>query len=346
MKLEVAEVPAAGRPASFAGAVGSGFSLEVSADRSVVQLGEPIELTFHLRGHGDLSSAGLPPLAAEGLFDPARFRLPDEAPAGLLDEDGKHFKVTLRVLDASVREIPALAYCWFDADTRRFETVHSQPIALSVGAARIVGADAVASGAGEALDAGRGGPAAGAMGAEGAAVDNAQANTPSDMPGECGIGVGSGAASESGARMSSLAESAANLAVERDPVVLLRAARVSRGAGIATVSLYGIGLALLGFGLLDRRRRSVDPRVRERLAGLTRAKQAIDAAVAPGNAPRALAPSAARCASSWPPFPTRRRPPSTRCSPNATRSDSHRERAGAARLDRVFPRPSACALGA
>lgn len=84
--------------------------------------------------------------------------------------------------------------------------------------------------------------------------------------------------------MSSLAESAANLAVERDPGVLLRAARVSRGAGIATVSLYGIGLALLGFGLLDRRRRSVDPRVRERLAGLARAKQALEAAVAPGNA--------------------------------------------------------------
>ncbi len=282
VKLEVAELPAAGRPASFAGAIGSGFSLEVSADRSVVQLGEPIELAFHLRGHGDLSSAGLPPLAAEGLFDPARFRLPEEAPAGLLDEDGKHFKLTLRVLDASVREIPALAYSWFDADTRRFETVHSQPIALSVGAARIVGADAVESGSGDALDSGAAGTAAGATGAEGAVADDTQANTPSNRPGNATAP--SGATSEAGARMSSLAESAANLAVERDPVVLLRAARVSRGAGIATVSLYGIGLALLGFGLLDRRRRSVDPRVRERLAGLTRAKQAVAAAVAPGNA--------------------------------------------------------------
>ncbi len=277
VKLEVAEVPATGRPASFAGAVGSGFSLEVGADRSVVQLGEPIELNFHLRGHGDLSSAGLPPLDADGLFDPARFRLPEEAPAGLLDEDGKHFKVTLRVLDANVREIPALAYSWFDADTRRFETVHSQPIALSVGAARIVGADAVTSGAGVALDASAEGEAARAREAAGEAVANTAANPSGTTPGS------SAAAGEAGARMSSLAESAANLAVERDAGILLRAARMSRGAGLATVSLYGIGLELLGFGILDRRRRSLDPRVRERLASLARAKQAVEAASAPGN---------------------------------------------------------------
>jgi len=120
VRIEVAEVPRTGRPASFAGAVGSGFSLEVDADRSVVQLGEPILLSFHLRGNGDLSSASLPALDAEGLFDPARFRLPEDSPAGIVDEDGKHFDVTLRVLDAGVREIPALAYSWFDAETRRF----------------------------------------------------------------------------------------------------------------------------------------------------------------------------------------------------------------------------------
>lgn len=274
--IEVAEVPAIGRPASFAGAVGSGFSLDVAADRSVVQLGEPIALTFHLRGHGDLSSAGLPPLTAEGLFDPARFRLPDEAPAGILDVHGKRFEVTLRVLDANVREIPALAYSWFDAETRRFETVHSQPIALSVGAARVVGAEAVASRAGEAGAAGSLAPPSAAAGAAG---------TADGMPGGSSSAPGSSAnaAAGGGARQSSLAESAANLAVERDPEVLLRAARVQRGARLATLSLYGVGFALLGLGFLDRRRRAVDPRQRERLRRLADTRQAIEAAVAAGN---------------------------------------------------------------
>ena len=89
--VEIAEVPRRGRPGSFAGAVGEGFSLEVAADRSVVQLGEPIILSFHLRGDGDLSSASLPPLDAEGLLDPRKFRLPEDSPAGIVDEDGKHF---------------------------------------------------------------------------------------------------------------------------------------------------------------------------------------------------------------------------------------------------------------
>ena len=85
--IEVAAVPSANRPESFAGAVGRGYSLEVSADRSVVQVGDPITLTFTLRGEGNLQSAGLPPLSAKGLLDPARFRVPVGDLAGKLEGD-------------------------------------------------------------------------------------------------------------------------------------------------------------------------------------------------------------------------------------------------------------------
>ncbi|MBK7948224.1 MAG: BatD family protein [Deltaproteobacteria bacterium] len=280
LRLEVAELPREGRPASFAGAVGSDFSLEVQADRSVVQLGEPIELDFRVRGHGDLSSAGLPPLDAPGLFDPARFRLPEEAPAGILDEDGKHFRVTVRVLDANVREIPSLEYAWFDSETRRFETVRSQPIALSVSAAQVVGADAVTSapGAGGA-DASGGGALAED---EAAAIKGASAGR-GDAAGGASTAEGRGGPGGGPARSSSLAESAANLAVERDPDVLLQGVRANRGVGIATVSLYLVGLALVGLGFVDRRRRAVDPRLRARIDALQRAKQAVESALAHGS---------------------------------------------------------------
>ncbi len=274
VQLEVAEVPAEGRPASYAGAVGSDFSLEVEADRSVVQLGEPISLRFHLRGRGDLSAAGLPPLTAEGLFDPALFRLPEEAPAGLVDEDGKHFEVTLRVLDASVREIPPLAYSWFDAETRRFETVHSRPIALSVGAAQVVGAESVERGSAE----------DDANGAAGGTASGAPAAKPDGL-----TATGTGAEIEAAARRASLAESAANLALERDPDTLLRAARTEQRSGLATLSLYAAGLALLGFGIFDRRRRAVDPRWREHKQAVEAARAAIEAACASGNAEGAAA---------------------------------------------------------
>lgn len=282
VRIEVAEVPAQGRPASFAGAVGSDFSLEVTADRSVVQLGEPIELAFHLRGHGDLSSAGLPDFAQPGQLEPGRFRLPDEAPAGVIDGDGKRFRSTVRVLDAGVREIPALAYSWFDAQTRRFETVRSQPIALSVGAARVVGADAVSvADPGAAPAPGTGDEGAGAGESPEAVVAGA-ADAPSESDAALRAGAGSGATSGGDVLAGSLAERAANLALEQDPARVLRSGRASASRPLAPVVLYAVGAALLAAAFVDRRRRAVDPALRRRLAHLDAAQRAVEAALAPG----------------------------------------------------------------
>ncbi|MFP6655828.1 MAG: BatD family protein [Myxococcota bacterium] len=250
VSIEVAEVPRKGRPPSFAGAVGEGFSLEVSADRSVVQLGEPISLSFHLRGDGDLSSAGLPPLDAPGLFDPKQFRIPEDSPAGILDEDGKSFDVIVRVLDAGVREIPALAYSWFDAKTRKFETARSQPIALSVGAAQVIGADAVT----RLL----------ARGSESAVPSVA------DRPvGANGKGV---------VRSTSLLWTGANLAVERDLSRLLRRAGTGGRNDVWILFSYASGVILLGFAAFDARRREADPQIRRRARVFKRAKHAVEKA--------------------------------------------------------------------
>lgn len=64
-KLVVKPPPAAGKPETFAGAVGQGFSFEVSADRSVVQVGDPITLTLKIEGDGNMATIGLPKLEAE-----------------------------------------------------------------------------------------------------------------------------------------------------------------------------------------------------------------------------------------------------------------------------------------
>ncbi len=254
VRIEVAEVPREGRPASFAGAVGEGFSLEVSADRSVVQLGEPIQLRVDLRGDGDLSSASLPRLDAEGLFDSSRFRLPEDPPAGILDERGKHFEFTLRVLDASVREIPALEYAWFDARTRRFETTRSRPIALSVGAAEIVGADAVQS----------------ALTREGADL----AFGDSDPSSAAAANV------EDAVTLTSLALAGANLAVDRDPARLLRDDRARGTRGPVLIALHFVGLACAVFAVVDARRRRVDPQTTRRARAWRRARAEVESALA------------------------------------------------------------------
>ena len=132
--LDVQAVPAVGRPASFAGAIGEGFSLEVAADRTVLQAGDPVKLTFTIHGDGSLDSASLPALAAAGL-SPTQFRLPDGDVPGIAEAGGKRFEVTVRVVDPAVREIPPIEYSWFNhVDGNLFVTLASAPSSLQISA--------------------------------------------------------------------------------------------------------------------------------------------------------------------------------------------------------------------
>ncbi len=148
-KFEVKALPRAGRPASFTNAVGTGFSIAITTSRSVVSVGEPIELTVVLRGARGLAGLSLPSMIGEGRLSSDLFdRIGDEA-TGVMAEDGlsKTFKVTVVLKSADAREIPPVEFSYFDPEDASFKTAQSQPIALNVGGADMVGAqDVVGSG--------------------------------------------------------------------------------------------------------------------------------------------------------------------------------------------------------
>ncbi len=139
--LEVRALPQAGRPTSFAGAVGTGFSLAVRASRSVVSLGEPVELELTVRGEVGLDTLALPRLDGDGGLPKASFTVPGDPPIGELAADGKSkvFKVAAQVVGPAT-EIPALALAYFDPVAQAYRTVTSEPIALSVKQGTRVGA--------------------------------------------------------------------------------------------------------------------------------------------------------------------------------------------------------------
>jgi hypothetical protein len=192
-KLVVKAPPSRGQPDHFSGAVGRGFSLEVAADRSVVQLGDPITLTFTVRGDGNLASVGPPRLDAAGGLSPEQFRLPEGDVSGRVIDDAKVFQITLRVLDDSVQAVPALAYSWFDPELDAYQTAKSRPIALSVRPAQVISADDVMTATPE--------PRTPAM------------DEPEASPAEPGSPL---------ARRGSFSLTGADLSVVRDPEVLLR----------------------------------------------------------------------------------------------------------------------------
>ena len=144
--LDVKPLPESGRPPAFAGAVGEQFSIEVRTSRSVVQLGEPVELDITVKSNQRLDALGLGKLDTEGRLPKDKFTVSDEPPTGELSADGKTktFKVVAQVTGPAT-EVPAIAFAYFDPRKATYHTIHSEPIALSVKGGSIVGASDVVS---------------------------------------------------------------------------------------------------------------------------------------------------------------------------------------------------------
>ncbi len=226
-RLVVREIPRSGRPPGFAGAVGQGFTLEVSADRSVVRVGDPIQLTLVLRGDGNLESAGLPALVEDVGLSPQQFRLPAGDLDGVVEGGAKTFTVPIRAISESVREIPPLHYAYFDPVAQAFRSTQSRPIALSVRPASLVTAGDVVMGESPDLVA--------------TSAPNGMARVVQEEPSAGGFSpVG------------------ANLSIVREPEELLGQARVAVGS-VGLGAIYAVSLALLGSSFVLRRRADVDP---------------------------------------------------------------------------------------
>ncbi|MDE0008999.1 MAG: hypothetical protein OXS50_12045, partial [Gammaproteobacteria bacterium] len=139
-------LPETARPPTFVNAIGTGYAIDVSASRTVVGAGEPIELTIRIGGDGALDGLSLPNLHDAGL--PAeQFTVLEPPDVGQVDVSTKTFDATVRVMAEGVGEIPAIAFSWFDPVAGEYRTAWSRPVALSVGAGEVVGVTDVATSA-------------------------------------------------------------------------------------------------------------------------------------------------------------------------------------------------------
>ena len=142
--LDVKALPETDKPNNFAGAVGDQFAIDVQTSRSVVKLGEPVELAIRIKSNQRLDSLALGRLDREGGLPKDKFVVPSEPATGELSDDGKTktFKVTAQVTGPAT-EVPAIAFSYFDPARTAYQTIHSEPIALSVAGGSVVRADHV-----------------------------------------------------------------------------------------------------------------------------------------------------------------------------------------------------------
>lgn len=249
-RVTVRAAPQAGRPASFSGAIGADLELRASADRTVVQVGDPITLTLTVRGDTLLETLALPDAPALGL-DPERFRLSREADTGRIDGESKVFNLTLRVASDAVGEIPPLTLSWFDPRSGRYQTTRSAPIALSVRPGQVVSAADV----------------------ERQLLPGEQAPSAVDAPAEPQPAAAAGATDDA----PDLELARADLTVETGRRQLTAAPPWYLGTS-AQLAAYGSGLLLLGSGLALRQRRLRDPRQLATQAALHGLRERIAAA--------------------------------------------------------------------
>ena len=124
--LNVLPLPDAGRPADFSGAVGR-FDLDVAAAPLALVVGDPVTVTWTLRGTGSLEGVTPPAITAS---DALRVYPMQASGQGTTGERG--FEQVVIPLRPGTVDLPETRFSYFDPEAHEYRTVVRPPIALAV----------------------------------------------------------------------------------------------------------------------------------------------------------------------------------------------------------------------
>ena len=130
--LSIRALPTAGKPDSFYGAVGTGYTFSSKLDRTQTEAGEAVTWSATVQGPGNLkTTADLTFPKIDGITAypsaPAAGALPNRK-----DRSYKLFKTELVPTASGTYTVPALQWSYFDLNTHMYKTLTSQPMALTV----------------------------------------------------------------------------------------------------------------------------------------------------------------------------------------------------------------------
>jgi hypothetical protein len=129
----VLPLPARGKPADFSGLVGRDLTIQVRADKQVVQAGEPINVTLEISGQGNFKT-----MAAPALPQMDRFKMYESGSNSDLFKRNyivagrKQSKFVLVPRDAGNTAIPPVRLSYFDPIEKTYKSIQSAPIAVEI----------------------------------------------------------------------------------------------------------------------------------------------------------------------------------------------------------------------
>jgi hypothetical protein len=129
--LTVLPFPAANKPASFNGAVGT-YTFEVSLPSSgTLAVGSEFILEMAIKGEGYIRGVPVPDLCCQPGFS-GFFRISDLPPAEQVEGDTKKARYKLRPASSEIKKIPSIAFSFFDPEKEEYVTRHSPPIPIEI----------------------------------------------------------------------------------------------------------------------------------------------------------------------------------------------------------------------
>lgn len=131
--LDIRPLPKEGKPASFYGAVGSGYQITASVDRKEVEAGDAVNLTIQVRGPGNLKPTAdikLPVINGFKAYDAATSAGTLPSTTGI--SSFKTFKTVLVPSKEGAYNIPAISWSYFNPKTKTYRTIQTRAIPITV----------------------------------------------------------------------------------------------------------------------------------------------------------------------------------------------------------------------
>jgi tetratricopeptide (TPR) repeat protein len=137
--VHVRDLPAAGQPEDFDGAVGR-LSVETVVDTLPPRVGDPMLVTVKVRGSGNVNLLPRPRLSVSwGTVTPTRERVTVDA-GGATIRGTKEFDWLITPRDDGVQEVPAIRYPYFDPSDATYRVSLADPVVVTVRPGTLVAA--------------------------------------------------------------------------------------------------------------------------------------------------------------------------------------------------------------
>ena len=128
--LKVIAPPGEGRPKSYCGAISREFAATASLDTNVCTAGDPLLFTLDLSGATDPSMVHAPPVSE--VFRDSPFKIDVASLKTETLAASKRFVWRVRTVKAGTVEFPSIDVSFFDAKSRTYRTIRTEPIPIQV----------------------------------------------------------------------------------------------------------------------------------------------------------------------------------------------------------------------